>query len=776
MPATIGSSLAHLVRNTLKASARDNTRVLNRVILHIFLLSMLALAPALAWSGKTKVVRVGVFDNPPIVTAPAEGKPEGIAIDMVDEIAAREGWRVNYVRDSFEGMMARLQRGELDLVVGVAYTEARAERFRFSRENLIGNWGMVFRQADVRIDTLPELKGRRVALMRGGIHTQSLIELASRFDAAFTPVYVDSYPQVMQAVAERRADAGAVNRVFAALHAHNPDVVVTPIVFNPVFVHYAAPKQANPAILDALDRQLAQLKADNRSAYYESLRRWLEAAPADRAPRWVLWVMAGIGAVLGLAVAIAAFLRRQVQRQTGELQRRAEMLHAEIRQREAAQRHLKKIAYTDSLTDLPNREGFTGALKQTLDDMKDSPERLALLFVDVDRLKNVNDSLGHGAGDLLLKQVAERLQSVLRAHDQLSRFGGDEFVVIVTDIEENADAELVATRLLRSLAEPFHVGPTQIYSTASIGIALYPDDAESGDTLLKHADTAMYQAKAQGGNRYLFYHAEQTARVVERLTLDTQLRQALERNEFVLHYQPIIDLQRRNIVGAEALLRWNDPVRGLVMPDAFIPAAEDTGLIVPIGEWVLEAGCAQLRAWQKQGMAEGLRLAVNVSTRQFDGQRLVRSVQQALGRTGLPAECLELEITENVMLIMNDDVRATLDILREMGVQLSLDDFGTGYSSLSYLKQLPFHALKIDKSFVQRIPGQQGDIQLVTTILALAKGMGMETIAEGIETQAQFDFLSRHGCEFGQGYLMSRPVAADMLGGMLDRPLLAGNA
>lgn len=731
--------------------------------------------PAWAAAG-AKVVRVGVYDNPPIVAVPAGQQPEGIAIDVLRWVADREKWQLVFETGSFDSQVQRLQRGEIDLLAVMGYSEARAQQFRFSQQSLLGNWGMVFRHADVKIESLPDLKGKRVALMRGGTHSQALLDLAVRFDAEFTPVYVDNFPQVVEAIAERRVDAGAVNRVFAAVHAHTPDMVVTSIVYNPVFVHYAAPLQGDPTVLQALDRHLAQLKADNRSTYYDSLRRWLEAAPGDRAPRWVLWLIGGIGIVLGLAVAIAAFLRRQVQRQTGELQRRAEMLHAEIRQREAAQQHLKKLAYTDSLTSLPNREGFSDALRQTLTNMDEAHERLALLFIDVDRLKNVNDSLGHGAGDQLLKLVAERLQSVLRAHDQLSRFGGDEFVVIVTDIEANGDAELVATRLLRSLAEPFHVGPTQIYSTASIGIALYPGDADSPETLLKHADTAMYQAKAQGGNRYLFYHAQQTARVVERLTLDTRLRQALERNEFTLHYQPIVDLHRRSIVGAEALLRWNDPERGLVMPDAFISAAEDTGLIVPIGEWVLETGCAQLRAWQRQGMADGMRLAVNVSTRQFDGQRLVRSVEQALAHTGLAPECLELEITENVMLIMNEDVRATLDVLRELGVQLSLDDFGTGYSSLSYLKQLPFHALKIDKSFVQRIPGQNGDIQIVTTILALAKGMGMEAIAEGIETQEQFDFLSRHGCGFGQGYLMSRPVAADAIERMLDRPLRAENA
>jgi len=286
----------------------------------------------------------------------------------------------------------------------------------------------------------------------------------------------------------------------------------------------------------------------------------------------------------------------------------------------------------------------------------------------------------------------------------------------------------------------------------------------------------MYQAKEQGGNRFLFYHAQQTARVVERLTLDTRLRQALERDELLLHYQPIVNMHSGRIVGLEALLRWDDPDQGLVSPGAFISAAEDTGLIVQLGEWVLEAGCAQMRAWQKQGRAGELTLAVNVSTRQFEGGRLVKSVEQALARTGLAAEFLELEITENVMLIMNDEVRHSLASLRGMGVRLSLDDFGTGYSSLSYLKQRSFHALKIDRSFVRRIPDQAGDTQIVTTILALAKGLGMEVIAEGIETREQYDFLREHGCEFGQGYLMSRPQAASELADLLDQKVMPASA
>ena len=730
-----------------------------------------------AWAAPDRTaVRIGVFENPPIVSAPSDGYPEGIAIDVARHVAEREGWQVTYVPGSFDQLVARLDKGDIDLLVGVGYSDERAKRFQFSRQSLIGNWGMVFRHAEARIESLPDLKGKRVALMRSSTHSQALVELSARFDAPFTPVYVDTYPQVLQAITERRADAGAVNRVFAAVHAHEPDLAVTGIVFNPVFVHYAAQMHASPVFLDAIDRHLGTLKADPHSAYYESLRRWLEDAPAERTPRWLPWAAAVAASLLVLSLVIAGFLRHQVQRQTGELQRRADQLQSEIEQREQAQQHLNQLAYYDGLTGLPNREGFGIALDETLNAMQDSHERLALLFIDVDRLKNINDGLGHGAGDLLLQQIAARLQSVLRAHDHLSRFGGDEFVVIVSEISESTDAELVATRLLQSLAAPIDIGSTQIYTSASIGIALYPDDAATVDTLLKHADTAMYQAKEMGGNRFLFYHAQQTARVVERLTLDTRLRQALERNELVLHYQPIVELGSRNIVGAEALLRWNDPDRGMVMPATFISAAEDTGLIVPLGEWVLEAGCVQMREWQKQGKASGMTLAVNVSTRQFEGRRLVKSVEQALSRSGLVPECLELEITENVMLIMNDEVRSSLDALRGMGVRLTLDDFGTGYSSLSYLKQLPFHSLKIDRSFVSKIPGQPGDRQIVTTILALAKGFELEVVAEGIETLAQYDFLRDHGCEFGQGYLMSRPQPADALADMLGRPLLAVSA
>ncbi len=735
---------------------------------------LLTLTPALAEipgqgsAGNGRSVRVGVFDNPPIVALKNSNAPEGIAIDVIRYVAEHEGWHVKYVARPWDELLTLLDTGKIDLLVGIAYSEERAQHYRFSRESLLGNWGIAYARAGAGVQSLLDLKGFPVALMRNSIHSKAFVRTMKDFGVAFTPVYTDTYLQVLEAIERGDARAGVVNRTFGALNARSHNVVETGIVFNPIYVHYAAPKDSNPARLQALDRHLAALKADPKSVYYDSLRRWLETRQAERIPAWTLWATLAAAGLLTLVILIAAWLRHQVRRQTGELHQRAEQLQGEIEQRQQTQEQLNQIAYFDGLTQLPNRAGFTKSLASALQAQHGRDRQLALLFIDVDRLKNVNDGLGHAAGDVLLQRVAERLQSSLRDHDHLSRFGGDEFVAIVSEIESPHEAEVVAERLLHSLSAAIDIGVTQVYVTASIGIALYPDDAQSMEALLKHSDTAMYQAKEQGGNRFLFYHTTQTQRAVERLTVDTHLRRALERDELRLYYQPVVHMSDRRIVGVEALLRWQDPERGLVMPASFIPASEDTGLIIPLGAWVLEQGCAQLRAWQKQCIS-GLRMAVNVSTRQIEGRRLIATVERALEKSGLAPEFLELEITEGVMLVMNEDVRFTLMELRDMGVRLAIDDFGVGYSSLSYLKQLPFHLLKIDRSFVVNIPDNHSDTQIATTILLMAQGLGLEVVAEGVETEQQYRFLKGRGCEYGQGYLFSHPQPADSIPALLNR-------
>ena len=709
-------------------------------------------------------IHVGVYDNSPIVIVRENAEPEGIAIDVIREIATHEAWQLKYVPGAWDELLQLLDSGKIDLLVGIAYNEERAQRYQFNRESLIGNWGMVYRHTGSRVNSLIDLKGRPVALMRSSTHSMVFARLMKDFGLGFTPLYTDTFAQVMQAVQEGKAAGGVVNRTFGAINADQyNNVAETGIVFNPVYIHYAAPKNSDPSLLQTLDRHLAALKADPDSIYHDSLRRWLETRQVKQFPQWVQWATAAVLSLLLVVVLVAVLLRYQVRRQTGELQR-------EVEQRRLAQERLKHQAYHDNLTRLPNREGFNEALGIALKTVQGKLQRLALLFIDIDRLKNVNDGLGHAAGDVLLQRVSERLQNSLRSHDHLSRFGGDEFVVIVSEIEIANEAEIVAARLLQSLAAPIDIDVTQVYVTASIGIALYPDDAQSVEELLKNADTAMYQAKEQGGNRSMFYQTKQTQRAVQRLTTDTRLRQALERGEMRLHYQPIVTLQDRRIVGVEALLRWQDPGQGLVMPATFIPIAEDTGLIVALGEWVLEQSCAQLRAWHSEGRSH-LRVAVNISTRQLEGPRLVTTVERVLEKSGLAPEFLELELTEGVMLVLSDDVRASLKALRDMGVRLVIDDFGTGYSSLSYLKQLQFQLLKVDRSFVVHIPDSSSDTQIATTILLMAQGLGLQVVAEGIETQQQYDFMRAHGCEYGQGHYFSRPQPADQITGLLARTL-----
>ena len=736
-------------------------RALSCLWVVLFLNPVLVLAnePFAAAAKVHKTVRVGIWDNPPIVAVRENAAPEGIAIDVIRHVAAREAWHLEYVPATWDESLKLLDQGRIDLLVGIAHSEQRARRYRFNRESLLGNWGVVYRHADAKINSLLDIKNLKVAHLRGGIHTQVFAQLMADFGIGYTPLDTDTNHQVLDAVERGTVEAGVVNRTFSALNAQRyRNVVETGIVFNPIYVHYAAPKNADPAVLHALDLHLVALKADPRSIYHESLRRWLETRQVERFPPWVLWATAVAVGLLALVALLAVLLRYQVRRQTGELQR-------EIEQRRLAQERLKHIAYHDSLTRLPNREGFNEALAHALKTVQGQSQRLALLFIDIDRLKNVNDGLGHAAGDVLLQCVAERLKASLRNHDHLSRFGGDEFVVIVSEIDTPEEAKILSARLLESLVAPIDIGDTQVYVSASTGIALYPDDAQSMEELLKNADTAMYQAKEQGGNRSIFYQTIHTQRAVQRLTTDTGLRQAMERGEMRVHYQPIVALQDRRIVSVEALLRWQDPERGLVMPATFIPIAEETGLIGALGEWVLEQSCTQLRAWHSQGLSH-LRIAVNVSTRQIEG-RLISTVERVLAQSGLAPEFLELELTEGVMLVLSDDVLDTLTILRDMGVRLVIDDFGTGYSSLSYLRDLRFNLLKIDRSFVLNIPDSPSDTQITRTILLMAQGLGLPAVAEGIETEGQYNFLRSHGCEYGQGHLFGRPQPADELAALL---------
>ncbi len=428
----------------------------------------------------------------------------------------------------------------------------------------------------------------------------------------------------------------------------------------------------------------------------------------------------------------------------------------DITERMQTQERLAYMAQHDPLTELPNRTLLLDRLKQSLAGARWRNRRTAVLFVDLDRFKTINDTLGHEVGDRLLQQLAGRFQASVREGDTVARFGGDEFVILLDDVASGDDVAGVAQKVLQALEPPFQVDRQTLYVTASIGVSLFPGDGEDAGTLLKNADIAMYRAKEMGKNTYQFYSADMSARAFERLTLESSLRRALEQGEFRLYYQPQVDVETGAIVGVEALLRWQHPEFGLVLPADFIPLLEETGLIVAAGEWVLQTACAQLLDWSAQGWRH-LRMAVNLSPRQLQAPGLAGAVKRALDILDGEAGRLELEITEGVLVRHAPATVEMLESLHALGARMAIDDFGTGYSSLSYLRRLPIDTLKIDRAFVRDIPHDPDDSAITAAIIALAQTLKLEMIAEGVETIAQRDFLRAGGCRVMQGYLFSRP-------------------
>ena len=428
---------------------------------------------------------------------------------------------------------------------------------------------------------------------------------------------------------------------------------------------------------------------------------------------------------------------------------------------------IEHVSSYDNLTGLPNRTLFQNRLQQALSQSPFKDKPLTVILVGLDGFKNINSTLGHSAGDLLLKQATQRLSNCLGETDILSRFGGDEFAIIQTQLTSSDSAIALSKEILNTLSKPFLLKGQQVYISASIGISIYPFDNTNVNQLLQNADNALYQAKQKGRNNYQFYSAQMNAKLQERLNLERELHKALKRGELLLHYQPRVDLHSGRMIAVEALLRWQSPTLGFVSPAKFIPIAEENGLIVPIGEWVLRHACTQNQIWQMSGLPP-VRMAVNLSARQFEQQNLVELVTEVLEETGLEANYLELEITESLVM---DDVQQSIAILKQLherGIALALDDFGTGYSSLNYLKRFPIDTLKIDQSFVHHIASDPNDAAVIRAIIALGSSLQLNITAEGVETQEQLDYLMLHRCDEVQGYYFSRPVPADSLRTLLE--------
>ncbi|MGZ3181558.1 MAG: putative bifunctional diguanylate cyclase/phosphodiesterase [Telluria sp.] len=504
--------------------------------------------------------------------------------------------------------------------------------------------------------------------------------------------------------------------------------------------------------MDTLD-VLEPVRVNNQRIGYVMIRASLDGLYRRLLTYVGLTLLVGMCS-LALAWLLVASLRRAIRR---------------------AEAHLHFLAHVDPVTHLPNRHEFNERLEFAMARARRRNTAVGLLLLDLDNFKVVNDTLGHDCGDSLLKLVAMRLKQTLRSTDVVCRIGGDEFVVIVEPTDEERETELVARKILAALQAPFEVEGHQLYVSCSVGVSQYPRDAVDARTLVRSADTAMYHAKNSGKNAAAVFHSEMEQRAQKRLKLEANLRRALARGALELHYQPQVDVRSGRVVGLEALARWTDPELGAVSPAEFIPVAEESGIIVPLGQWVLQTACHQAAAWRAAGLLDGIEhVAVNLSARQTKDARLMEDIERVLAETGLPTGLLELEITEGVLM---ENVHENIELLHKIqaaGIHLSIDDFGTGYSSMSYLKRFPIDQLKIDRSFIRDVPGNGAAI--AAAVIAMAHSLDLRVVAEGAETAEQVEFLRRAGCDIVQGFYFAKPMPVAEVTELLKRPVLAPEA
>lgn len=508
--------------------------------------------------------------------------------------------------------------------------------------------------------------------------------------------------------------------------------------------------------LESLDHNVAEISQD------ASLTRRLNVQGNDE----ISSLANQIDSMMDIIENSQTKLELRVKERTQELEKMNIQLQKEIVERKTVEKELTtnkenliRVAHYDSLTTLPNRFFFNEMLTKIVNHAKRKKSKFAILYINLDNFKNINEALGHAIGDLILKEMAaNRFLNITRAGDILARLGGDEFVLLLNDIDHPKFASTVAEKILKICAEPLKTNGHEFVLTSSIGISTYPEDGGSLEDLLKNADMAMHKAKQAGGGVFQYYTKEMDLDAHERIKLEAALRKAISNNEFVLHYQPKLQLSDGTIMGVEALLRWESPTLGIVSPEKFIPLAEETSLILPIGEWVLREACKTNKAWQDQGY-KPITMAVNLSAKQFRHSNIEQVVASILAETKLDAKYLELEITETAIMDNVSTAVATLNTIEEMGVKIAIDDFGTGYTSISYLKQFPVSVVKIDRSFIKELPDSQDDASITTAVIALAHSLNIKVVAEGVETPQQLEFLTQHGCDMVQGYYFSQPLA-----------------
>lgn len=710
---------------------------------------------------RLKLRIAGDNNFPPYEFIDEKGEYKGFNIEIMRAIEDAMNIEIELIPMRWSDAINALERGLIDAIQGMSKIPSREEKFEFTQSTIINSSGIFIKKDTDYIRDIEDLKGARIAYQVGDISEDKIQEIPFA-------IMVPRHNQVegIKALLEDEADAFIGNKA-VAIHKLNKmrKADKVKIVGEPLGETSYGPvtMPGNSQVYSILNQGLTLIKDDG--IYDKIYKKWF----GDQLSfgyfsirNYLKQIIIAVGVVFAIILVFIIWNKRlqiEVAKRTEEL----EMANKDLK---SHQERIYNLAYYDTVTSLPNRLYFTEELEETIEGLNNG-EILSVLYFDLDRFKHINDTLGHKIGDEVLKLVGKRLGTIRNKNNVLARASGDAYIMLIRDIKSEGEALKLAKKIIDEFNNPILVEKYRLYLTISIGVAIYPEAGRDSTSLIKNAEVALYKAKDMGGNSYFKYNEEMGKQEYINLNTLNELREAVTNNEFVLYYQPKIDIKTKDIIGMEALIRWQNPKRGLVFPDKFIPLAEDTGLIFPIGEWVIKEACRQNKEWIDKGY-KPRRISVNISARQFQYYKFLETVSNALKDTGLEPDYLGLEITESVAI---SDIEHTIDVLRqlkELGVFVIMDDFGTGYSSLSYLKEMSIDEIKIDRTFVDGIETNEKNRAISNTIILLAKQFNILVTAEGVESREQLDILENLGCDKAQGYYFSKPIPEKEFEKLLD--------
>ncbi len=815
-----------------------------------------------------KLVKIGIFNNPPLSFLSENGQFKGYVIDVIEHIAKKEGFDVKWEMYSWHDVVEKIKAQKIDVITSVAYTKERSQFMTYSKNNFFVGWSQVYLPVDSNIESFLDLNNKKIAIMRGGVNGKSFMERCQKFEINCNSVEVESYEEAFNLLVKGEVDAAVSNNITGIWYSNKLGVTASSIVFNATKGFIAISKGTDSTFLNTFDRYISQWKKEKNSFYYQSQSKWLRPKYEVNQPKNIWYITLGLALFSLLAFLAAIVFKRQVSRRAKEISVRNEqfsqiinlvphiiyvvdengnillankkasqyfgMTQDEIERcsienykrhqynntnflndnhlsqsldarelneiaakdfrdneytlllskmpftgmRKSHKTHVvvavditeikeyeKKIinlAHYNQVTGLPNKALFKVGLEQSIKNFAKHRKFGALLFIDLDEFKSINGLHGYSIGDAIIKALVKRFNKNLHDYRTLAHLGGDEFVIDIPELHEEAlVTEVLAVQFAElvqaMISKPLVVEEMGFEVTACIGIVLYPRDGTTEERLIQRLGTALNEAKSMGINNHKIFDTVLERKVKLNHSLESELRSALANNEFVIYYQPILAAETAKIVGAEALIRWKHPSKGLIGPADFIEVAEKIRLIVQIGDWVLEQACKRIKENVIAGRKDFF-IAVNVSVLQIKNKYFFQRMSNLISQYSIPANHIELEITESVLM---EDISLSISLfnkLKSLGIKISIDDFGTGYSSFSYLIKLPIDKIKIDQSFVKNLPNDNNSATIVKTIINMAQELGMKVVAEGVETQEQYEFLANEGCQFFQGYYLHRPL------------------